>query len=60
MRLKKVIYVAVILSAMCVSCAKDRTNEYVEKALAELEEEGVDTKGADFAPIEVELQPGGN
>ncbi|MFZ3454639.1 ABC transporter substrate-binding protein [Arthrobacter sp. 7Tela_A1] len=36
------------------------TNEYVEKALAELEEEGVDTKGADFAPIEVELQPGGN
>lgn len=31
MRLKKVIYVAVILSAMCVSCAKDRTNEYVEK-----------------------------
>ncbi|MER2137896.1 MAG: ABC transporter substrate-binding protein [Arthrobacter sp.] len=36
------------------------TNEYVEKALAELEEEGVDTKGSDFAPIEVELQPGGN
>lgn len=36
------------------------TNEYVEEALAELEEEGVDTKGADFAPLEVELQPGGN
>lgn len=36
------------------------TNEYVEKALAELEEEGVDTKGSDFSPIEVELQPGGN
>ena len=36
------------------------TNEYVEKALAELEEEDVDTKGSDFAPIEVELQPGGN
>ncbi|MCC3297827.1 ABC transporter substrate-binding protein [Arthrobacter sp. zg-Y916] len=36
------------------------TNEYVEKALAELEEEGVDTKGADYEPIEVELQPGGN
>lgn len=36
------------------------TNEYVEEALAELEEEGVDTKGADYAPLEVELQPGGN
>lgn len=36
------------------------TNEYVEKALAELEEEGVDTKGTDFTPIDVELQPGGN
>ena len=36
------------------------TNEYVERALAELEEEGVETKGADFKAIEVELQPGGN
>jgi NitT/TauT family transport system substrate-binding protein len=35
------------------------SNEYVEKALAELEEEGVDTSGADFAPIEVTLQEGG-
>ncbi|WP_066297469.1 ABC transporter substrate-binding protein [Arthrobacter luteolus] len=36
------------------------TNEYVEKALAELEEEGVDTKGADYEPIEVTLVAGGN
>lgn len=36
------------------------TNEYVEKALAELEEEGVDTKGADYEPIEVTLAAGGN
>ncbi|KQQ20118.1 ABC transporter substrate-binding protein [Rathayibacter sp. Leaf299] len=35
------------------------SNEYVEKALAELEEEGVDTSGADFEPIEVTLQEGG-
>lgn len=35
------------------------TNEYVEKALAELEEDGVDTKGADFEPITVELKEGG-
>ncbi|MCU1407420.1 MAG: transporter substrate-binding protein [Glaciihabitans sp.] len=35
------------------------SNEYVEKALAELEEEGVDTKGADFAPLTVELKEGG-
>ncbi len=35
------------------------TNEYVEQALAQLEEEGVDITGADFAPIEVELQEGG-
>lgn len=35
------------------------TNEYVEEALAELEEEGVDTVGEDFEPIEVELNPGG-
>ena len=32
------------------------TNEYVEKALAELEEEGVDTKGADYEPIEGTLR----
>lgn len=36
------------------------SNEYVEKALAELEEEGVDTKGADYEPIEVTLAAGGN
>ncbi|ADG74335.1 NMT1/THI5 like domain protein [Cellulomonas flavigena DSM 20109] len=36
------------------------TNAYVEKALAELEEEGVDVTGADFAPVDVELQEGGN
>ncbi|MBD8043553.1 ABC transporter substrate-binding protein [Arthrobacter sp. Sa2BUA2] len=36
------------------------TNEYVEKALAELEEEGVDTRGADYEPIEVTLAAGGN
>lgn len=36
------------------------TNEYVEKALAELEEEGVDTKGADYKPAEVVLAEGGN
>ena len=35
------------------------TNEYVEAALAELEEEGVDTTGEGFTPIEVTLNPGG-
>lgn len=35
------------------------TNEYVEKALAELEEEGLDVKGADFEPIKVTLAEGG-
>lgn len=35
------------------------TNEYVEKALAELEADGVDTMGADFEPITVELEEGG-
>jgi len=35
------------------------TNEYVEQALAELEEEGVDTFGADFEPIDVTLEKGG-
>jgi len=35
------------------------TNEYIEQALAELEEEGVDVKGDDFEPIEVELLEGG-
>ena len=35
------------------------TNEYVEQALAELEEEDVDTIGADFEPIEVTLKEGG-
>ena len=36
------------------------TNEYVEQALAELREEGVDVNGADFEPIEVTLNEGGN
>lgn len=35
------------------------SNEYVEKALAELADEGVDTSGADYEPIEVTLQEGG-
>jgi NitT/TauT family transport system substrate-binding protein len=35
------------------------TNEYVEKALEELEADGVDTKGTDYQPIEVELKEGG-
>lgn len=35
------------------------TNEYVQQALDELSAEGVDVIGADFAPIEVELQEGG-
>ncbi|NQX27748.1 ABC transporter substrate-binding protein [Microbacteriaceae bacterium VKM Ac-2854] len=35
-------------------------NEYVEKALAELADEGVDTEGASFAPIDVTLTEGGN
>ncbi|GIG38404.1 ABC transporter substrate-binding protein [Cellulomonas phragmiteti] len=36
------------------------TSEYVERALAELAEEGVDTFGAVFEPIDVELAEGGN
>lgn len=36
------------------------TNEYVEKALEELEAEGVDVKGSDFEPIEVTLNEGGS
>lgn len=36
------------------------TNEYVEKALAALKDEGVDVTGADFAPIDVTLEAGGN
>ncbi|MGY4645995.1 ABC transporter substrate-binding protein [Cellulomonas sp. URHB0016] len=35
------------------------TNEYVEKALAELEDEGVDVRGAGFAPLDVTLEAGG-
>ncbi|TCO39521.1 NitT/TauT family transport system substrate-binding protein [Rathayibacter tanaceti] len=35
------------------------SNEYVEKALAELADEGVDTSGADYVPIDVTLQEGG-
>ncbi len=36
------------------------TNEYVEQALDELREEGVDVDGADYEPIEVTLAEGGN
>jgi NitT/TauT family transport system substrate-binding protein len=36
------------------------SNEYVEEALAELEEEGADTTGADFTPLTVTLEEGGN
>ena len=36
------------------------TNEYVEQALDELREEGVDVEGKDFTPIEVTLNEGGN
>ncbi|KQR24425.1 ABC transporter substrate-binding protein [Agreia sp. Leaf335] len=39
--------------------ASAHTNEYVEKALAELKDEGVDTEGADFIPIDVTLKAGG-
>ena len=35
------------------------SNEYVEKALAELKDEGIDVEGADFAPLDVELKEGG-
>jgi NitT/TauT family transport system substrate-binding protein len=37
-----------------------KTNEYVEKALAELKAEGVDVEGKSFTPITVELKEGGN
>lgn len=36
------------------------TNEYVDKAIEELKAEGVDVTGADFEPIEVTLNEGGN
>ncbi len=39
--------------------AEAYTTEYVEQALAELAEEGVDTTGESFAPIQVQLNPGG-
>lgn len=39
--------------------ASARTNEYVEKALAELRDEGVDVDGKDFTPEEVTLSEGG-
>lgn len=40
--------------------AEAYTNEYVEKALAELEDEGVDVSGEGFEPIDVTLEAGGN
>lgn len=36
------------------------SNEYVEKALAELKDEGVDVMGTDYKPIDVTLAKGGN
>jgi NitT/TauT family transport system substrate-binding protein len=36
------------------------TNEYIQKALDELTAEGVDVIGADFAPLTVTLNEGGN
>ena len=36
------------------------TNEYVEQALEELRDEDVDVDGADYEPIEVTLNEGGN
>jgi NitT/TauT family transport system substrate-binding protein len=36
------------------------TNDYIQQALDELEEEGVDVRGEDFEPIEVTLAEGGN
>lgn len=36
------------------------TNEYVQQALDELAADGEDVEGADFAPVDVELQPGGS
>ncbi|GAA5142221.1 ABC transporter substrate-binding protein [Nocardioides marinquilinus] len=36
------------------------SNEYVEQALDELRDEGVDVDGADYEPVEVTLNEGGN
>ncbi|MHC2998627.1 ABC transporter substrate-binding protein [Microbacterium sp. HJ5] len=36
------------------------SNEYIQRALDELEAEGIDLSGDSFTPIEVELQEGGN
>jgi NitT/TauT family transport system substrate-binding protein len=36
------------------------SNEYVEAALAELKDEGVDVDGAGFTPATVELKEGGS
>jgi NitT/TauT family transport system substrate-binding protein len=36
------------------------SNEYVQKALDELKAEGVDVDGADYSPIDVTLNEGGN
>ena len=36
------------------------TNEYVEKALDELRDEGADVEGADWQPIDVTLNEGGS
>ena len=36
------------------------TNEYTEKALANLKKMGLDTTGANFKPITVTLEPGGS
>ena len=36
------------------------TNEYVDEALEALRADGVDVEGADYEPVEVTLNPGGN
>ena len=35
------------------------SNEYIQKALDDLEADGVDVSGESFEPIDVELQEGG-
>ncbi|MBO0900769.1 ABC transporter substrate-binding protein [Cellulomonas sp. zg-ZUI22] len=49
---------AALITAEPPSTAHDGT--YVEQALTELRDEGVDVTGADFEPVDVELQEGGS
>ncbi|WP_029149452.1 ABC transporter substrate-binding protein [Microbacterium indicum] len=39
--------------------AEAHTNEYIEQALADVEAEGIDVTGSDYAPIDVEITEGG-